>query len=94
MNLHAEVRSTVAALPQALKAADYQLSYAEGEDDSIPFAGPSAADVKAITQLAQEVGELGDTVLVTIGGHRSEAGEGFRPAHFTLTVSLVNPEAS
>lgn len=88
MNWTITARGKPAKLKAALGKADVDVAHADGEEG---HPAVTAAAIDAAVAAAKVV-STGD-VLVTIVGHETLSGEGFRPAHLTITVSKVSPEA-
>lgn len=74
-----------------IQTADLEVTHAEGEDKKeTPDADLLAYAKTAASKLAEKIGT--DDTAITIQGHQTTKGRGFRPGHIELVISLLDPK--
>lgn len=92
MNWREEVTAKRPKLADALAGAEVEVSAGEHEGEPSAPAGVVAAAERAVSLVAEELGLAKDEFCVTVEGHVTTEGEGFRPAHVVITISRVDTE--
>lgn len=90
MNWRKEITAKAPKARGALAEAEPEVATADHEGDAAPSEALLAAVDKAVGPIIDEVARVRDDVCVTVEGHLTTEGEGFRPAHVVITISRVD----